>query len=144
MENNENNEHDNKEEPINDEEKETICLFDFEEEKCDATFVTKDKKLKMPSSFLCYVSKAFKEELEKNSNVITDVDVCSNELITFEFLSNSNVITDVDVCSNELISAISYYKPPLYKEHKGSFSISLIDILKALLALASLRKSLQL
>ena len=122
MENNENNEHDNKEEPINDEEKETICLFDFEEEKCDATFVTKDKKLKMPSSFLCYVSKAFKEELEKNSNVITDVDVCSNELI----------------------SAISYYKPPLYKEHKGSFSISLIDILKALLALASLRKSLQL
>ena len=61
-----------KEWPISDEEKVTVCLFDFEEEEWDAIFVTKDKKLKMPSSFLYYVSETFKDELEKNSNVITD------------------------------------------------------------------------
>ena len=61
-----------KEEPIRDEEKETLCLFDFKEEKCGATFITKDKILKIPSSFLSYMSDAFKDELENNSNVVTD------------------------------------------------------------------------
>ena len=69
----ENNDNKNKEVPdLSEEEKETICLFDFEEEKCDTIFITKDKKLKMPASFLCCVSQAFKEELEESSNIITD------------------------------------------------------------------------
>ena len=104
MESNENDKSDNKEQPLNDEEKETVCLFDFEEEKCDATFVTKDKKLKMPSSFLCYVSEAFKEELEKNSNVISDVNYTSDTLSL----------------------ALSYYRPQFYNEEKISFQEGVI------------------
>ena len=73
--------------------KETSFLFDFEEQSCNATIITKDKVLKMPSSFLCYVSKTFKDELEKQSNILVDT--------SFE--------------SGVVICVLSYFKPAVFK-----------------------------
>ena len=92
-----------------DEAKDTVCLFDFDEEKCDAMIIAKDKKLKMPSSFLCYVSEAFKGELEKNSNVITDKTFDSDIVIVS--LSNYRPqFCKTGTSENEMFFLISHDK----------------------------------
>ena len=83
----------------NEERKEKLVPFDFDENYCDVIIMTKDKELHLPSSFL---------EMASNDN---DLPVSNGKI-------------EIDVLADSVVKALSYYVPKFWDDDQESKSFN--------------------
>ena len=83
----------------NEERKEILVPFDFEENDCDIVIMTKDKEVLLPSSFL---------------------EMASND----ENLPVINGRIEIDVLADSVVKALSYYVPKFWDDDQESKSFN--------------------